>query len=152
MQADVVRWVVLPSVWDDRGCLTAVEGECDIPFRIERVFYMHHVIAGMNRGGHAHRETDQVAIAVHGSLKIEVSDGVATRSYGLSRPDRGLFLPRTLWVRLCDFSPGAVCLVLANTHYDASKSIRSWDEYLTYRAGNLSGALRIEAGSEGSGG
>ncbi len=88
-----VRWVRFRCARDDRGCLTVVEGEKDIPFGIARVFYVHDVLAGVDRGGHVHRETDQVAIAVHGMLKIDVSDGVETKSFGLTCPDRGLYLP-----------------------------------------------------------
>ncbi|CAB5101258.1 hypothetical protein D3OALGA1CA_1445 [Olavius algarvensis associated proteobacterium Delta 3] len=35
-----------------------------------------------------------------------------------------------LWVRLYDFSQNSICLVLADTIYDKSKSIRNWEEYL----------------------
>ena len=53
-----VRWIDLPAVTDGRGTLTAIEATQDIPFAIERIFYMHHISA--DRGGHAHRDTDQV--------------------------------------------------------------------------------------------
>jgi hypothetical protein len=44
----------------------------------------------------------------------------------------GLYVPRLVFVSMTQFSPGAVYLVLANTHYDRSKSLRSWDKYLKY--------------------
>ncbi|MDH7570452.1 MAG: FdtA/QdtA family cupin domain-containing protein, partial [Armatimonadota bacterium] len=112
-----VRWLSLTDVADERGRLTAVEGERDVPFPIARVFYVHHVTPGIDRGGHAHCDTDQVAVAAYGSLKVDVSDGVDTVSYTLTDPGRGLFLPRMLWVRLYGFTPGAVLLVFASTHY-----------------------------------
>ncbi len=94
---------------------------------------MHDIVYGQDRGGHAHRVTDQFAVAVHGSLKIEVSDGIESRLVILDNPAWGVILPRMTWTRLRDFSDGAVCLVLANTHYDRSKSIRTWGEYLAER-------------------
>ena len=54
-----INKINLFSVKDARGVLTAVEGGVDIPFEIKRVFYMHHVVKGAARGGHAHRDTDQ---------------------------------------------------------------------------------------------
>lgn len=132
-----VRWLELQDVCDSRGRLTAVESEVHIPFPIARVFYVHQVQPGVDRGGHAHKDTDQLAVAVHGSLKIYLSDGVETRGFQLDRPDRGLYIPRLIFARLCDFSPGAVCLVFASTKYDRSRSIRSWDEYLNYRGRGL---------------
>ena len=57
-----VNWVSLPSITDPRGVLTSIEGETDIPFDIKRIFYMHHITE--DRGGHAHRDTDQLVIAI----------------------------------------------------------------------------------------
>lgn len=128
-----VTWRKLQSVRDDRGCLTAIEGGQAVPFEVKRVFYMHDVAEGADRGGHAHRDTDQFAVAVHGSLKIVVSNGYESRAVILDSPEWGITLPRMTWTRLMDFSEGAVCLVLASTHYDRSKSIRSWPEYLAER-------------------
>ena len=123
-----VRWVELPSRVDGRGVLTSIEGETDVPFEIKRVFYMHHIIT--DRGGHAHADTDQVVIAAAGRFKMDLSNGTNTQTYVLDDPTRGIYTPRMVFIRLYDFSPGAVCLVLASTHYDISKSIRSWEDYL----------------------
>jgi len=88
---------------------------------------MHHVLA--DRGGHAHTETDQVIVAVSGCFKVDVSDGAMSVSFLLDDPTVGLYVPRMLFQSLYQFSADAVCLVLASTHYDMSKSIRSWDAY-----------------------
>lgn len=133
MKISDVAWIKLHSACDDRGCLTAIEGGQMIPFEVKRVFYMHNVAKGADRGGHAHRDTDQFAVAVHGSLKIIVSDGLESRSVILDNPGWGITLPRLTWTSLVDFSEGAVCMVLASTHYDRSKSIRTWSEYLVER-------------------
>lgn len=89
---------------------------------------MHHIVT--ERGGHAHRDIDQVVIAIAGKFKIDFSDGVNTKTYSLHDPAKGLYIPRMIFTRLYDFSPDAVCLVLANTHYDITRSIRSWEKYL----------------------
>lgn len=133
MKISDVTWINLRSVCDDRGCLTAIEGGQMIPFEVKRVFYMYKVAHGADRGGHAHHDTDQFAVAVHGSLKIIVSDGIESRTVILDSPGWGITLPRLTWTSLVDFSDGAVCMVLANTHYDRSKSIRTWSEYLAVR-------------------
>ena len=41
-------------------------------------------------------------------------------------------MPRLTFTDLVDFTPDAVCLVLANTHYDMGKSLRSYDAYIRY--------------------
>jgi WxcM-like, C-terminal len=52
--------IALRTVEDPRGSLTFVEGERDIPFPIERVYHLHGVPEVGRRGGHAHRELDEV--------------------------------------------------------------------------------------------
>lgn len=125
---DEIRWIKLPAVTDDRGTLTAVEATVDIPFEIRRIFYMHHISA--DRGGHAHRDTDQVVIGISGRHVIEVKDAQRSMRFVMDDPDKGLYLPRMTFTSLMEFSPGAVSLVLASTHYDRARSIRTFEEYL----------------------
>jgi hypothetical protein len=130
---DNVKWVALHDARDARGRLTAVEGGQHVPFEIARVFFVHQVNPGFERAGHAHKTNDQVAVAVHGSLEVEVDDGLSTRTLRLDDPARGLLLPRAVFVRLRDFSPGAVCLLMCSEHYDMNCSLRSRDDYLAWR-------------------
>ena len=125
---NTARWIDLPSRVDSRGVLTSIESRLDIPFEIKRIFYMHHIVA--DRGSHAHTDTDQVVIAAAGCFKMDLSDGTNIQTYALDDPSRGVYTPRMVFIRLYDFSPGAVCLVLASTRYDIAKSIRSWEDYL----------------------
>ncbi|MES2626705.1 MAG: FdtA/QdtA family cupin domain-containing protein [Pseudomonadota bacterium] len=123
-----VRWIELPAAADDRGTLTAIEGAIDIPFDIRRIFYMHHISA--DRGGHAHRDTEQVVIGIAGRHEIEVKDGDTSLTFVLDDPNRGLYLPRMTFTNLKAFSEGAVALVLASTHYDRTRSLRTFEDYL----------------------
>ena len=141
---DQVRWIDFPSYEDSRGILTSIESKFDIPFTIRRVFYMHHIIS--NRGGHAHIETEQVIIASSGMFNIDISDGIKTRTYEMKDPIKGLYVPRMIFTKLYDFSIDAVCLVLANSHYDISQSIRSWNGFLkALQQQRISGRLLKEA-------
>ena len=125
-----VTFMPLPSVEDSRGVLTAIEAFRDIPFEIKRVFYMHHIV--QDRGGHAHRDTDQVVIAAAGSFSLEVFDGTDTRQFVMNDPTQGLYIPRMIFITMSRFDPGSVCLVIANSFYDMSRSFRSKDEYLRF--------------------
>jgi hypothetical protein len=125
-----VKIISLPSVSDSRGVLTAIEGTRDIPFEIKRVFYMHHIV--QDRGGHAHRDTDQVVVAAAGSFALEVFDGIDTRCFDMNDPTRGLYIPRMIFISMTRFIPGSVCLVIANSYYDMSRSFRSREDYLKF--------------------
>jgi dTDP-4-dehydrorhamnose 3,5-epimerase-like enzyme len=125
-----IRWIDLPGSRDDRGVLTSLESGRDIPFPIKRIFYMHHVVEA--RGGHAHIDTDQVLIAISGTFIVDIQDRNEKKTFFFNNPEKGLFVPRLLFTDLYDFSPEAVCLVLASTHYDRKKSLRSWDDFLKF--------------------
>lgn len=129
---DQVRIFDLPSVADDRGTLTAVESRSDIPFSIARIFYMHHVKA--DRGGHAHKDTDQVLIAIAGEWQVDLFDGRSMVSYHMNDPTKGLYVPREVFIELSRFTNQAVCLVLASDHYDMSRSLRNRADYIAYMA------------------
>ena len=125
-----IRTLRLPTSTDPRGALTAVEGGSDIPFEIKRVFYMWGVQAPFERGKHAHTDTEQILVCVAGSLSIDFSDPLSSGTFHLSDPTEGLYVPPMIWTFLYDFTPQTVCLAVASTHYDHSKVIRSWDDYV----------------------
>jgi hypothetical protein len=125
-----IAWFKFGVNKDSRGNLIVIEGEQTIPFSIKRIFYMNKVIE--DRGGHAHIDTDQVIIAIHGSFKVTLSDGHGKQIFDFNDAEKGLFVPKMIFTELFDFSSDAVCLVLANTHYDIGKSLRTWQEYLNY--------------------
>ncbi|MGV8135442.1 MAG: FdtA/QdtA family cupin domain-containing protein [Mangrovibacterium sp.] len=118
------------SAFDPRGYLTSIEGELDIPIKVERVFYMHHVTE--DRGGHAHIDTDQVIIPINGMFKVKLFNGQDSKEFVLDDCKMGLYVPRLTFTNLYEFTPDAVCLVLANTHYDKGRSLRNMDAYLNY--------------------
>jgi dTDP-4-dehydrorhamnose 3,5-epimerase-like enzyme len=123
-----IQWMDLKSISDTRGVLTAIESEIDIPIEIKRIFYMHHVTD--DRGGHAHLETDQLIIAISGSFKVELYDGFEKKEYFLNDPTKGLYVPRMIFLNLMNFTKDAVCMVLANTHYEENEYIRNIDDYI----------------------
>jgi hypothetical protein len=133
MNLSKVKWIALKSHADERGVLTSIEGEGDIPFKIERIFYMHRIVTSFERGGHAHRDTEQVIIPFSGEFKLDLSDGVATETFKMRDATVGLYVPKMIWARLYDFSEGTICMVLASTHYDITKSLRTWEEYKVAR-------------------
>jgi hypothetical protein len=132
MSRPQAHWLDLPHATDERGVLTSIESGLDIPFEPRRVFFIRD--ARGERGLHAHRSTRQLLIAVAESFCVEVSDGFTPVAFRMDNPNRGLYLPPMTWVRLHDFAPGAVCLVLADTLYDDASYIRDWDEFVAISA------------------
>ncbi|MCI8377470.1 MAG: WxcM-like domain-containing protein [Lachnospiraceae bacterium] len=125
-----VKLLEFPQLGDDRGHLVVVEGKMDIPFDIERVFYIYGSKQGVIRGEHANRETEFVLINVSGASKVKVKDGEGNEAiFCLNRPHTGIYLPAMVWKEMYDFSEDSVLLVLASQHYHAEEYIRSYDQY-----------------------
>lgn len=72
---DACRIIDLRKISDPRGNLTPVESFIDVPFQIERVYYLYDVPGGSHRGGHAHRKLEQLVVAVSGSFDVTLDDG-----------------------------------------------------------------------------
>jgi mannose-6-phosphate isomerase-like protein (cupin superfamily) len=129
-QISRVRLIQLKTNIDARGRLTAIEGESDLPFAIQRLFYVYDVSPGGERAAHAHPDTEQCLIAVSGALDVDVMSPEEQKHFRLDDPGIGLYVPPMLWVRLANFTPGAVCFAAASTHYVPEHVIRDWGEYV----------------------
>ncbi len=114
---------------DTRGRLVVAEGNVDIPFNIERVFYIYGSDSSVARGKHANRKSEFVLINVAGTSKVKMTDGKKEIVINLDKPNMGLYIPKMVWKEMYDFSENSVLLVLASTHYDNSEYIRNFDEY-----------------------
>lgn len=126
-----VRQITLPQIRDARGDLTFVEGENHIPFRIARVYYLYNVPVDAERGGHAHRQLEQVVFALSGSFRVKIDDGQTQSSYWLRDPSVGLYIKNMIWREIDAFSQGAVCMVLASHRYDEADYYRDHGEFLS---------------------
>jgi WxcM-like, C-terminal len=123
------RLIELPRIGDPRGNLTFAEGGRHVPFEIKRVFYLYGVPDGESRAGHALRTCEQYIVAVSGSFDVVVDDGRSQNLIKLNRAECGLYVPPRIWRVLENFSPGAVCLVLASEAYSESGYYRDYDEF-----------------------
>jgi len=121
----------LPKFSDERGSLTFVEGENHVPFLIRRIYYLYEVVKATVRGEHAHRDLEQVIIAISGAFDVVIDDGARRSTFTLNASDEGLYVPPLHWRILNNFSGGAVCMVLASLRYDPDDYITTYDAFLT---------------------
>ena len=113
----------------DKGNITVVENNFQVPFDINRVYYLYDVPGGEDRGGHAHKDLYQLIIAAGGSFDITLDDGKNKKKITLNRPYQGLYVVPGIWRDINNFSSGSTCLVLASAKYEELDYIRSFEEF-----------------------
>ena len=132
MSEEQGRMIDLPKIIDPRGNLTVAEQLSQVPFEVARVYWTYDVPSGESRGGHAHRQCEEMIVAVSGSFDVTLDNGSECRTFHLNHPYQALYVGTGIWRTLDDFSSGAVCLVLASLPFEEEDYIREYDEYLDY--------------------
>ena len=115
---------------DERGKLVSLEGCKNIPFDIKRVYYIFDTLPNQNRGMHAHKNMEQIIIAMDGACQFILDDGKNKESVWLNRPEVGLYIGKNMWREMRHFSYGCKLMVLAIDYYDEKEYIRDYDEFL----------------------
>lgn len=123
--------IELPRIGDRNGSITAVNNLIEIPFEVNRVFYLYDIPGGESRGAHAHKECHQFLIAATGSFEVELFDGTVRRTVSLNRPNVGLHIPPGIWASEVNFSSSSICLVLASHNYQEEDYIRDLESYVS---------------------
>ena len=114
---------------DERGSLVALEEMKDVPFKIQRVYYMFDTLKDVRRGFHAHKNLRQMAIPVRGSCRFLLDDGTEKINVFLDDPASGLLIEPMIWHEMYDYSDDCVLMVIADDKYDESDYIRDYDKF-----------------------
>lgn len=133
MDSERPRIIQLPRIYDPRGSLTFVQSEDQIPFKLERAYWVYDVPGGESRGSHSHIRTQELIIAASGSFNVNLFDGRETLIFNLTRPFEGLYVPPSYWRTLENFSSGSVCLVLTSLPFSEDDYIRDFEEFCKIR-------------------
>jgi hypothetical protein len=121
--------IQLPRIVGKGGVLSVAEARSSVPFEIRRVYWVYDLKPAARRGGHAHRELAELAIALRGSFTIALDDGLGETRHVLDDPAVGLLIPPMTWREFSGFSPGAAYLMLASAPYDEAQYIRDREAF-----------------------
>lgn len=119
----------MPKYSDEYGSLVPIEALQNVPFPINRVYYIFEVEKEVRRGFHSHRHLHQALICVHGSVKILTKTPFEEEIITLNSPTKALYIGPMVWREMYDFSEDAVLLVLASEHYEVEDYIRNYEQY-----------------------
>ena len=125
---------------DQRGWLGVIQKD-QIPFKIERVFFIRDVPEDSIRGGHAHLQCHELIICLNGKVEAYVDDGFRKEKFELEVPYQALYLSPMTWVTLKNFKKGTVLAVVASHLFDPHEKLLSYKEFKT----RLLGANQNEA-------
>jgi dTDP-4-dehydrorhamnose 3,5-epimerase-like enzyme len=124
------KLIEIQELGDERGLLAVLQSSKNIPFNIQRVFYIYGTKEGVRRGFHAHYKTRQALISVSGSCKVFLDNLKRTTDVTLDNPTKMLILEPNDWHEMYDFSSDCVLLVLASHLYDSEDYIRDYNKYV----------------------
>ena len=71
----------ISSFVDERGSLSFLEQDLEIPFDIKRIYYLYDTKHKIVRGVHAHHKLEQIIIALTGKFEIKIDDGRDSKNY-----------------------------------------------------------------------
>jgi len=96
-----------------------------IPFKIKRVFWTYGTPKDVLRGQHANKATEEVLVALTGSITVETDTGRSTETFLLNSPTEGLYIPAMCWTNL-RFEEGTMAVCLASTDFDEADYVRDY--------------------------
>lgn len=113
-------------IGDQRG-LMGVINQNQLPFPVQRMFWLANVRSGESRGGHAHRRCRQLVVCAAGSVTCRTeSRTFGEESRKMTTGDM-YELNTMTWLMLDDFSSDCVVIVLASEPYDESEYVRDYE-------------------------
>ncbi|QOD61530.1 FdtA/QdtA family cupin domain-containing protein [Polaribacter haliotis] len=111
------------------GYISVAEAQKQVPFDIKRVYWTYFTPNNVQRGHHAHKNLQQIIVAVSGVIEFKLTDKLGFEQvYILNTPSKGLYIPELYW-REISFSHNAVLLCLASEFYIKSDYIRNFQKF-----------------------
>lgn len=117
----------VPTFTDERGAISVLDKE--LPFVVLRVFWLHHILEGKDRGAHALLDSSEIMVAVHGSFVVDLDDTEIKTSILLDDPSKGLMIRPGVWFRTHSYKDDGVSLILAEDEYARDKYTYDYEEF-----------------------
>ena len=123
------KLIKMNVIGDERGKLVSIEANKNISFDIKRVYYIFDTLPDQERGKHAHKNLEQLIIAIDGACQFVLDDGKNRETVWLNRPDVGLYIGKNIWREMRHFSYGCKRMVLASDYYNEDEYIRDYSVF-----------------------
>ena len=134
-----IKVVTSQSIRDQRGMLSSLEFNAELPFTPMRLFYIQDVPNGFTRGGHAHKCCEQILFSIAGECEISLETKSRGITIKLDTPSLGIYVPKAVWTDIKFKSQNSLLLVLASHPYDELDYLRDYQEFANYQIENSKG-------------
>jgi dTDP-4-dehydrorhamnose 3,5-epimerase-like enzyme len=131
-----VKIIDLPKILDPRGNLSFLEENKQIPFSVNRCYWIYDVPGGQIRGGHSYYKNQEIIIALSGSFDVVLDDGISSKTYSLNRSYYGLYVPTGIWRHMENFSTNSLGFIVASTEYDSLDYERDYEKFVSLKKTN----------------
>lgn len=112
-----------------RSALTVATSQEEIPFPVQRIYWIHGSSVASVRGGHANKANQQVVVVLNGSATAVLTDHTGEKhKYELTTSDKGLYVPPMYW-RDFYVAPDTVLLCIASEKFDERDYIRDYEAF-----------------------
>ena len=123
--------VDVPTFTDERGSISVMDKE--LPFQVRRIFWLHHIKEGKDRGAHALLDSAEIIVDVHGSFVIDLDDTENKISVLIDSPEKGLIIRPGVWFRTHSYKDDGVSLIIAEEEYSRDKYTYDYEEFKKLR-------------------
>lgn len=126
----IIRVNTIPTV--NAGELSFFESTHDIPFEINRIYYISKVPEGVRRGFHAHKELKQLLFCPYGKIQLVIDNGSEREEITLSDPSIGVVIEQPVWREMLWLQKDSVLCVAASDYYKVEDYMRDYNEFIDY--------------------
>lgn len=114
--------IILPKFTDNRGELISMELIKQIPFEIERIFFIK-CKNNFDRGNHAHKNCHELLIPVNGSFNLELDDGTRQETLICNQSDVGIIINPRVWLNITNIVDNCIILAICSHPYTLDENI-----------------------------
>ena len=116
----------------DEGTMIIAQYQKNVPFKIERVFYIKASNENIVRGNHSHKSLTQFMICLNGSVEITLDDSVNKKTVILDKSSEGILVPPDIFCWQKYLSKDSILLVFCDKPYNENDYIRDYTEFKKY--------------------
>lgn len=129
-----IRTVITKGT-EDSG-LSFLEGEQDIPFKINRLYCIYEKDNKNYKGFHPNKHSWQLLFCPHGAIEVLIDDGIAKEKIVLDNPGKGFILHPGIWREIKWKQKDSVLCVAASGHYEPEKLRSDYELYTEFIKNN----------------